>query len=375
VGWYRNGGAIYNEGSSIVLAQCLFAGNFAGQGGGLFNTAASTAKLFDCTFAWNDGGTGRGIYNQSSSTTATNCVFWGPSSFIPEVYAVSGTLNVTYSDVRGGLNGSGNITTDPGFSRNPDPGKDGAWGTADDDYGDLRLRGDSPCIDAGTNSALPAEIAADLLGNPRIVDVPNVHDFVEIVDMGAYERTVPVVYIFDAPKPSLRFAFDVDLNSSTLDVGDLTLFNVTTQTSVNFSGSATVSYDPASRSATWLFSIPLPDGDYRATIAASNVADTTGSSLAADAVGNFFVFAGDCSRDRKVDINDLAILAMNWQGSGRVFSQGDFNYDGKVDAKDLGILSANWQKNLPAPAGPGQPVGVAPTAPRRTATRVAALVL
>ncbi len=91
-------------------------------------------------------------------------------------------------------------------------------------------------------------------------------------------------------------------------------------------------------------------------------------------LGNFFVLAGDANGDRKADINDLSILAMNWHGSGKFFSQGDFNYDGTVDAKDLGILSLNWQRNLPAAVAPAQPASV-PKAPRRTATRVATLVL
>jgi hypothetical protein len=100
----------------------------------------------------------------------------------------------------------------------------------------------------------------------------------------------------------------------------------------------------------------------------------SGNPLGADILCNVFILGGDANRDRIVDIRDLSILAMNWQGSGKVFSQGDFNYDGKVDAKDLGILSLRWQQNLPAPAAPAQPV-LQPIAPRRTATRVATLVL
>jgi hypothetical protein len=94
--------------------------------------------------------------------------------------------------------------------------------------------------------------------------------------------------------------------------------------------------------------------------------------LSTDILCNFFILGGDARRDRVVDINDLAILAMNWQGTGKVFSQGDFNYDGKVDAKDLGILSTHWQQALPPPAA-AAPVSVV-RAPTRTATRVIALV-
>jgi hypothetical protein len=88
---------------------------------------------------------------------------------------------------------------------------------------------------------------------------------------------------------------------------------------------------------------------------------------------DFFVLAADANRDRRVDINDLSILAMNWQGAGKVFSQGDFNYDGKVDAKDLGILSTRWQSVLTPPVA-ATPAGAGRT-PTRTATRVAKRVL
>ena len=82
---------------------------------------------------------------------------------------------------------------------------------------------------------------------------------------------------------------------------------------------------------------------------------------------------GDANRDRKVDINDLAILANNWQSTGKVFSQGDFNYDGAVDAIDLGILSANWQF-IQAPAAPALPTSLALRTPTRSASRVVSVV-
>jgi hypothetical protein len=52
-----------------------------------------------------------------------------------------------------------------------------------------------------------------------------------------------------------------------------------------------------------------------------------------------------------VDVNDLGILASNWQMAPRTFSLGNFDYDAaqKVDVNDLGILASNWQQVLLAP--------------------------
>ncbi len=78
---------------------------------------------------------------------------------------------------------------------------------------------------------------------------------------------------------------------------------------------------------------------------------------------------GDFNGDGNVDITDLGILATNWQGSPRTFSQGDFNYDTKVDISDLGILATKWQTGVTAPS-----LGSLPRLARRTAHRVLDLI-
>ena len=99
------------------------------------------------------------------------------------------------------LPGIGSIDSDPLFV---DPlGPDGVAGTLDDD---LRLEAGSPCIDAGSNSAVPLDfgdvdgdgdtsevVPLDLAGTPRFEDDPNVLDSGEgtapVIDMGPFERT------------------------------------------------------------------------------------------------------------------------------------------------------------------------------------------
>ena len=101
----------------------------------------------------------------------------------------SETIDVAYSNVEGGASGNGNIDANPMFV---------AAG-----LGDFRLASGSPCIDAGTNLAVPATSAVDLSGNARFVNdaaTPNTGvtggaGGVLVVDMGAYEAPNRVRYV------------------------------------------------------------------------------------------------------------------------------------------------------------------------------------
>jgi hypothetical protein len=81
------------------------------------------------------------------------------------------TSTVTHSDVQDGHSGTGNIDADPLF--------------VDAEGGDFRLQSTSPCIDTGSNDAVPSGVTTDLDGNSRIVDGNG--DTTATVDMGAYE--------------------------------------------------------------------------------------------------------------------------------------------------------------------------------------------
>jgi hypothetical protein len=88
----------------------------------------------------------------------------------------------------GALGGTGNIGDDPLFVYAG--GADGLLGTENDN---LRLLPDSPCIDAGDNSAVPPSLLTDLDLEPRFTDDPDTPDTGNppsadaIIDMGAYE--------------------------------------------------------------------------------------------------------------------------------------------------------------------------------------------
>ncbi|MEA3225351.1 MAG: choice-of-anchor Q domain-containing protein, partial [Planctomycetota bacterium] len=186
-----SGGGMYNGGANPTLTNVMFRGNDAGRGGGISNSGASPA-LTNCAFVVNTAwGEGCSIHNQSNSSptlvnctfagnsvddahsglyagsisnfsssypTLVNCILWDDTgNQIKNVYIQ--TTAVTYSDIRGGWPGTGNIDDDPLLDAT------------------AHLSPGSPCIDAGDDTAVT--VGADLDGNPRI---SGAH-----VDMGAYE--------------------------------------------------------------------------------------------------------------------------------------------------------------------------------------------
>jgi hypothetical protein len=177
------GGAIYNSSSpGVSLINCIFVGNTVGNGGGgggVYNSASDTL-IEGCTFAANVA-VGGSLYNVSCTPTVRNSILWDVAS--PIVNSNSNPA-ISYSDVRGGNAGVGNINADPQFVRAPWAGPDATFTTADDDLGDLRLRAGSPALNIGSNAGIPAGITTDLAGNARIQD--------GTVDLGAYEGAVSV---------------------------------------------------------------------------------------------------------------------------------------------------------------------------------------
>ena len=60
---------------------------------------------------------------------------------------------------------------------------------------------------------------------------------------------------------------------------------------------------------------------------------------------------GDTNLDGTVNATDLNDLALNWQQTGRVWSQGDFDGNGSVNAADLNDLALGWQSSIGTVAG------------------------
>jgi hypothetical protein len=152
------------------------------------------------------------------------------------------------------------------------------------------------------------------------------------------------------PKPQLTVVFSEDVGT-TLTASDLELLNLTTNTPVTppepvynaQTNTAVFTFDPAT--------LPLPDGNYRATLRAGSVSDSSGNATTSDLTFDFYVLAADVNRDRAVDFNDLAVLAQNYNTvGGMTFAQGDFNYDTNVDFNDLAMLAQRYNSTLAPPA-------------------------
>lgn len=228
------GGAVTLEGDSVTITRCRFEGNRSRWGGALDLRAAGTtpthANLSNCDFVGNYAAFGGAAYNagsfagfsscdmlgntgswdgavlrnyQAGTMTLANCILWFNTYPTMMIYDDTVVTAVTYSNLEASRTGVGNIRANPLFTRVPAYGADKTWGTADDDYGDLRLQATSPCIDAGNNLAVPSGILQDLAGNVRILDYPampntgNPAGSARIVDMGSYELVSPLPGDFD----------------------------------------------------------------------------------------------------------------------------------------------------------------------------------
>jgi len=171
------GGGMCNYNSSNpTLTNCIFSGNSADYGAGMWNNNSSSPTVINCTFTNNTSGLVCSMFNQAGSNPAvTNCIFW--NSTASEILNNSSSITVTYSDVKGGYSGTGNIDADPCF--------------VDASVGNYRLLENSSCINAGDPNYVPELGEIDLDGNPRVMD--------DRIDMGAYEfgtlNTAPVACI------------------------------------------------------------------------------------------------------------------------------------------------------------------------------------
>jgi hypothetical protein len=164
-----NGGGVGIDGSVVLLEDCVIKQNISpAHGGGVrisTDGGPSTVRLQGCEIVdntsmsyaggvcvWDDveitidrctitGNTGHdgntpggGVFTSSSNMSMSNSIVWGNTPNEIDVFQTD-SPSITYSDIKGGFLGTGNIDADPMFAN--------ASGS------DYRLAEGSPCMDAG----------------------------------------------------------------------------------------------------------------------------------------------------------------------------------------------------------------------------------
>ena len=205
----NSGGGVYAANGEILIVNGLFSGNSAAiVGGGVAFQTNAVATVVNSTFANNTAvAAGGGVYASTSTLNLFNTISYfnsvgGTMNEAAQVTltTVTSTLgNNCIQGLTGALGGVNDIGDDPLFA-DPD-GLDNTIGTEDDD---LTLQNASPCIDAGDNTAIPADSTdlnndgdtaeptpLDLKNDPRRQDIDPVADSgvgtAPLVDIGAYE--------------------------------------------------------------------------------------------------------------------------------------------------------------------------------------------
>ncbi len=207
----KGGGACLVRGSPTIMNNTVF-GNSADENGGGLHMYESSPTIANNTIVGNASRLrAGGISMEASVPTIVNTIIAFNSSGVYRLYSAPALrYNCVYGNTaydywaNDPAGTDGNVSVDPLFVRDPEPGLDGLWGTDDDDYGDLHLSLDSPVIDAGDNAEVPADVSDldgdgdvaepmpfDFDGYARFMDDPLTPDTgagsPPIVDMGAYE--------------------------------------------------------------------------------------------------------------------------------------------------------------------------------------------
>lgn len=253
------GGGLYLSYSDPRITNCTILANTAtDSGGGVYDYWSDTAVFANCTFSGNsaNGYGGAVACSRAAGPAFKNCILWNdtaPTGTEVALRSSGGYLtsaSFDHSDVAGGsaavymesvatLNwGTGNIEVEPLFLNAPG--------------GDLRLRPGSPCIDAGSNAAVPIGVVTDLDGNARFFDDAGMPDCpyalgtcgpAPIVDMGAYEFSGVTLHRTISSWESVRTHTGVGPLPITLDA--LTLAGATVEPRQGGIQSVQVTFDAA----------------------------------------------------------------------------------------------------------------------------------
>ncbi|MHC4123132.1 MAG: right-handed parallel beta-helix repeat-containing protein, partial [Planctomycetota bacterium] len=208
----NNGGGVYSHytDKKNLIINSIISSNKANQGAGFYDYQiyyfCYPAEFINCTISSNAAESiGGGVLMPNNQSTAdfTGCILWGNSDTngcdeeAQIAHDVNAVIDVSFSCIQDdnpddinipfGGSSNNNIDDNPMFVRDPNDGGDG-WGEGgNDDYGDLHLQKDSPCMEAGWNyQVFTGDYESDIDGQPRKAGGS--------VDIGAdeYPKTIAV---------------------------------------------------------------------------------------------------------------------------------------------------------------------------------------
>ncbi|MFC1855716.1 right-handed parallel beta-helix repeat-containing protein [Thermodesulfobacteriota bacterium] len=146
------GGLYFRTSTNATVTNCNVTNNSTTSNGGAIHVNGAAPVITNSTLADNiTSGTGDAIHTYGSAAPVVkNSILWNSSSTVNEIYLSAGTsIDITYSDVKGGYTGTGNINSNPLFVGS----------------GDYHLTDSSTAlIDAGTSTGAPAD---DIDGDSR----------------------------------------------------------------------------------------------------------------------------------------------------------------------------------------------------------------
>lgn len=172
------GAGLFMEGPGMRIENSVIHHNVSDGywGGGVYTNSDSNLVIINCTIASNEAnnatyGKGGGIACSNGNNSIVNCIIYGNTAAAAsnEVWLNPGLLgfSVTYSDIRGGYTGTGNVDEDPVFN-NP----------ANNFHLTSFITTPSDVYEGGTKEGAPV---CDYDGNTRT----------QPYSMGAYEKDHP----------------------------------------------------------------------------------------------------------------------------------------------------------------------------------------